>query len=188
LLVVFGLGNPGDRYQGTRHNVGKEVTASLAGRLGLAMRPGRGDFYRAHHPERDIHFIVPTTYVNDSGRAARQALESLEARPEDLLAVCDDFNLPLGSLRIRKRGSEGGHNGLASIIYHLDTQDFPRLRMGVGPLPEGADWADFVLAGFSGAEDEDLSRMKEDAARAVLDIAGSGLDAAMNTYNRRVEP
>jgi PTH1 family peptidyl-tRNA hydrolase len=188
LLVVFGLGNPGDRYQGTRHNVGKEVAGSIAGRLGLKLVPGRGDFYRAHDPERDVHLIIPTTYVNESGRAARQAIYSLGAHPEDLLAVCDDFNLPLGSLRIRKRGSDGGHNGLASIIYHLDTRDFPRLRMGVGPLPEGTDWADFVLSGFAGAETEEVLKMKEEAAGAVLDIAGSGLDAAMNTYNRRVEP
>ena len=114
--MVFGLGNPGDRYQGTRHNVGKEVMGSLAGRLGLRLLPGRGDFYGAHDPERNIHLIVPTTYVNNSGTAASRALESLGARPDELLAVCDDFNLPLGSLRIRKRGSEGGHNGLASII------------------------------------------------------------------------
>ena len=185
--MVFGLGNPGDRYQGTRHNVGKEVAGSLAGRLGLELVPGRGDFCRAHDPERDIHFIVPTTYVNDSGRAACQALECLGAQPGELLVVCDDFNLPLGSLRIRKRGSEGGHNGLSSIIYQLDTQDFPRLRMGVGPLPPGRDWADFVLAGFTGAEADDVRKMKEEAAQAVLDIAGSGLDAAMNTYNRRAE-
>jgi len=188
LLVVFGLGNPGDRYQGTRHNVGMEVAGSLARRLGIELLPGRGDFYCAGNADRDIHLIVPTTYVNDSGRAASQALESLGARPDELLVVCDDFNLPLGSLRIRKRGSEGGHNGLASIIYHLDTREFPRLRMGVGPLPEGTDWADFVLASFTGAEADDVGKMKEEAARAVLDIASSGLDAAMNTYNRRVEP
>jgi PTH1 family peptidyl-tRNA hydrolase len=188
LLVVFGLGNPGDRYQGTRHNVGMEVAGSLARQLGIELLPGRGDFYGAHYPKRDIHLIVPATFVNNSGRAASQALESLGARPDELLAVCDDFNLPLGSLRIRKQGSDGGHNGLASIIYQLDTQDFPRLRMGVGPLPEGTDWADFVLSAFTGAETDDVVKMKEEAARAVLEIARSGLDAAMNTYNRRVEP
>lgn len=188
MLVVFGLGNPGDRYQGTRHNVGKEVMGSLVGRLGLELLPGRGDFYCAYDPERDIHFIVPATFVNDSGTAASQALESLGARPAELLVVCDDFNLPLGSLRIRKRGSEGGHNGLSSIIYQLGTQDFPRLRMGVGPLPPGVEWADFVLARFAGPETDDVRKMKEEAALAVLDIAGSGLDAAMNTYNKRIEP
>jgi PTH1 family peptidyl-tRNA hydrolase len=187
LLVVFGLGNPGDRYQGTRHNVGKEVMGSLAGRLGLEFLPGRGDFYGAHDPERDVHLIVPATYVNDSGKAASQVLESLGSVPEQLLVVCDDFNLPLGSMRIRKRGSDGGHNGLSSIIYQLGTQDFPRLRLGVGPLPPGTDWAEFVLSSFNSSEADDVREMKEEAARAVLDIAGSGLDAAMNTYNRRAE-
>ncbi|MGD8627789.1 MAG: aminoacyl-tRNA hydrolase [bacterium] len=188
MLLVFGLGNPGDRYRGTRHNVGKEVLGSILRRLGLELRPGRGDFYRAHDPDRDIHLVVPTTYVNDSGIAASQALESLDARPAELLVLCDDFNLPLGCLRIRKRGSEGGHNGLSSIIYQLGTQDFPRLRMGVGPLPSGVDWADFVLARFTGEEADAAGKMKEEAVQAVLDIAGSGLDAAMNTYNRRIEP
>jgi PTH1 family peptidyl-tRNA hydrolase len=188
LLVAFGLGNPGDHYEGTRHNVGKEVLGRLAGQLGLELLPGVGDFCGAHDPERDLYFIVPTTFVNTSGQAASQVLESLGARPDQLLVLCDDVNLPLGTLRIRKRGSEGGHNGLASVIYQLGTQDFPRLRMGVGPLPEEEDRADFVLARFTGDEMEDVRKMKEDAGRAVLDIAISGLDTAMNTYNRRVEP
>ena len=188
MLVAFGLGNPGGRYTGTRHNVGKEVIGSLAEQLGLKLKPGRGDFHCAHDPERDIDLIVPTIFVNNNGTAASRVLESLGARPDQLLVVCDDFNLPLGTLRIRKRGSEGGHNGLSSIIYHLGTQDFPRLRIGVGPLPAGTDWADFVLARFTADETDDILKMKEEAARAVLDIAGSGLDAAMNTYNRRTEP
>jgi len=187
-LVAFGLGNPGDRYEGTRHNVGKEVIGGLAGQLGLELLAGRGDFYSAHDPEKDLHFIVPTTFVNASGKAASQVLESLGARPEQLLVVCDDFNLPFGTLRIRKRGSEGGHNGLSSVIYQLGTQDFPRLRIGVGPLPEETDWADFALARFTGDEKENVRTVKEEAGRAVLHIAASGLDAAMNTYNRRAEP
>ncbi len=188
MLVAFGLGNPGDRYQATRHNIGKEVVGQLAEKLGLRLKPGRGDFFGAHDPERDLHLIVPTTYVNTSGIAASQVLRLLGTAPGELLVLCDDFNLPLGILRIRKQGSEGGHNGLASVIYELGTQDFPRLRMGVGPLPPGTGWADFLLSRFAGGEAEEVKRMKEEAAGAVLDIAASGLDAAMNKYNRRVEP
>lgn len=188
MLVAFGLGNPGDRYEGTRHNIGKEVMGGLAERLGLRLLPGNGDFFSAHDPREDLYLIVPTTFVNISGNSASRVLEILGARPDELLVVCDDFNLPFGTLRIRKRGSEGGHNGLSSIIYQLGTQEFPRLRIGVGPLPAGTDRADFVLAKFTEDEMEAARTAKEEAGRAVLDIAASGPDAAMNTYNRRVNP
>jgi PTH1 family peptidyl-tRNA hydrolase len=187
LLVACGLGNPGVRFTGTRHNIGKETVVGLAEQRGLRLKPARGRYHVARDPQRGLRLVVPTTYMNDSGRSARQVLEELHAGPGDLLAVCDDFNLPLGTLRIRKRGSDGGHNGLASMIYQLETEDFPRLRIGVGPVPEGIDPADFVLAPFESEEREAAGRLSEIAGDAVLAIVAEGLDDAMNRFNRMHE-
>jgi len=187
LVVAFGLGNPGDRYDHTRHNVGKEVIASLVRTLGLPLKPGRGEFVYARGPARDLGLVVPTTYVNLSGVSAAEALEFFGAELGRFLVVCDDFSLPLGAIRIRKKGSDGGHNGLASIIYHLASQDFPRLRLGVGPLPADTDPAEFVLSRFAADEMAAVERLKQDAVEALLAVAASGLEHAMNTYNRKTD-
>lgn len=188
MLVVLGLGNPGNAYRGTRHNVGKEVVRSLVEELGLRARPGRGDYNYAKDPSRDLLLVVPTTYMNTSGRAAGQVLEHFGAAVADLLAVCDDFALPLGSLRIRKQGSDGGHNGLASIIGDLGSQDFPRLRVGIGPLPAGAVWSDFVLSRFEPSEEPPVAEALSAAREAVLAIAAVGVERAQNLYNARCSP
>jgi PTH1 family peptidyl-tRNA hydrolase len=185
LVVAFGLGNPGEGYDLTRHNIGKEVVTDLVRRLGLSLKPGKGDFVYARDPSRDLVLVVPTNYVNLSGVSAAEALDSLREDRQGFLAVCDDFNLPLGTIRIRKKGSDGGHNGLASIIYHLASLEFPRLRLGIGPVPPGTVPADFVLSRFTAGESAVVRRLKHDAAEALLAIAASGLEIAMNTYNRR---
>ena len=187
MVVAFGLGNPGDRYDHTRHNVGKEVIADLIRRLGLSLKPGKGEFAYARDPARDLVLVLPTTYVNLSGVSAAGALDFFRADRESLLVVCDDFNLPLGAIRIRKRGSDGGHNGLGSIIYQLASMEFPRLRLGVGPVPPDTDPADFVLSRFTGGEEAHVEQLKNEAADALIAIATSGLEHAMNTYNRKVD-
>lgn len=186
MVVVFGLGNPGARYDLTRHNIGKEVVEDLIRQEGLSPGPGRGRFLYACRPARDLCLVLPTTYVNLSGVSAVEALDFLGADPADLLVVFDDFSLPLGSIRIRKKGSDGGHNGLASIIYQTASEAFPRLRLGIGPLPQGVDPADFVLSGFEADEREKVRTLKEAAVEAVLAVASAGLDEAMNKYNKRV--
>lgn len=183
--MVLGLGNPGGQYDGTRHNVGKEVVSALAEGLRLRALPGRGEFTWARDPSRDLVLVAPTTYVNTTGRAVRQALEQFGARIEDLLIVCDDFALPLGAVRLRKRGSDGGHNGLASVIYEIQSEDFARLRVGIGPLPEGADSAEFVLSPFGPGEREAVVGAKALARQAVMTVLQGGMDRAMNTYNVR---
>jgi len=188
LLVVLGLGNPGNAYRGTRHNLGKEVVGSLVDELGLRARPGKGEYSFAEDRSRDLLLVIPTTYMNISGRAAAQALEHFGAAAPDLLAVCDDFALPLGTLRIRKQGSDGGHNGLASIIYHLGSEDFPRLRMGVGPVPAGVVWTDFVLSAFEPSEAPLAVQVVSTAREAVLAVAASGVEAAQNRYNVTPSP
>jgi PTH1 family peptidyl-tRNA hydrolase len=187
LLVAFGLGNPGDRYDRTRHNVGKEVITRLIRSLGLSIKPGRGEFAYARDPARDLGLVIPATYVNLSGICAVEALRFFCADQGELLAVCDDFNLPLGAVRIRKKGSDGGHNGLASIIYHLVSPEFPRLRIGIGPLPPDTGRADFVLSRFTAGEEAVIEQAKQDAAEAVLAVATAGLDHAMNAFNRKVD-
>jgi PTH1 family peptidyl-tRNA hydrolase len=187
LLVAFGLGNPGDRYDGTRHNLGKEVIRTLIDELHLAAKSGRGSYRYADDRSRDLSLVVPTTYVNTSGICARQVIEHFGIALEEFLVVCDDFSLPLGTIRIRKKGSDGGHNGLASIIYRLGSEGFARLRLGVGPLPQGMEAADFVLSRFGPADDATVRTLKQSAREALLAIADGGIDSAMNTYNRRID-
>ena len=187
MLVALGLGNPEVRYEGTRHNLGKEVVCSLIERLRLRAMPGRGDYRYAQEPSKELVLVVPTTYVNLSGRAAVRALDEFGAGIDDLLVVCDDFSLPLGTLRLRPQGSDGGHNGLASIIYDLGSEAFGRLRIGIGPLPEGCEAADFVLGRFSAPEAAALEKARVLACEAVLTVAGEGMEAAMNAYNRKGE-
>jgi PTH1 family peptidyl-tRNA hydrolase len=186
LVVAFGLGNPGGRYDLTRHNIGKEVVEDLIRQERLSPGPGRGRFLYACRSAEDLCLVLPTTFVNSSGASVVEALDFLGAGPADLLVVFDDFSLPLGSIRIRKKGSGGGHNGLASIIYQLESETFPRLRLGIGPLPPGVDPADFVLSRFEADEQENVRRLKEEAVEAVLAVASMGVDGAMNKYNKRV--
>jgi PTH1 family peptidyl-tRNA hydrolase len=187
LLVALGLGNPDGRYSSTRHNLGKEIISDLAEKLHIALNAGRGNFHFGLDETRDFCLAVSTVYMNVSGVSARQVVEQMGIEPQDLLVVCDDFNLPLGAVRIRKRGSDGGHNGLASIIYQLATEDFPRLRLGIGPVPAGTDPADFVLSEFARNEREAVNRLKELASEALLAIVAGGIDKAMNTFNRKAE-
>jgi PTH1 family peptidyl-tRNA hydrolase len=187
LVVAVGLGNPGDRYQATRHNLGKGVISDLSGKLSIPLVAGKGSFQLGIDEARELCLATLTTYMNTSGVGVRQVVERLGVRPEDLLVVCDDFYLPLGTIRIRKRGSDGGHNGLASIIYQLATEEFPRLRLGVGPVPPGLVPADFVLSEFAREEQETVRRLSELAVEAVISIASDGIDAAMNAFNRKVE-
>jgi len=188
LLVVLGLGNPGDLYRGTRHNLGKEIASSLAQELGLRARPGKGDYHFARDDSRDLLLVIPTIYMNVSGRAAAQALDHFGAAPGDLLVVCDDFALPLGALRIRRQGSDGGHNGLASVIAELGTQDIARLRVGVGPVPAGELWTDFVLSRFDRSQEARVAEAVSSAREAVLSIGAVGVERAQNLYNARCSP
>lgn len=186
MAAVLGLGNRGDRYSGTRHNIGKNTVIDLINRLGLRLEPGRGEFAFARDPSRDLVLAFNTGYVNVSGISAVDVVEHFELTYEDLLVVCDDFNLPFGTLRIRRSGGDGGHNGLSCIIAAFGSEEFPRLRIGIGPLPNGVDAADFVLSEFSRKETACLSQFREAAGEALLTVFREGLERAMNMYNRRV--
>jgi len=185
-LIVL-LGNPGDRYTATRHNIGWWVGDVLAERRRMKFKPGQGDYYIAEGRVggQKARLMKATTYMNESGRAVAQYSSWFELFPEDLIVVTDDIDLPLGQIRIRARGSSGGHNGLASVIEHVGSEAIARCRCGVGPVPPEGDAADFVLDPF-GAEELIIARqMAASAADAVETMVARGVSVAANTYNRK---
>ncbi len=186
-IVVVGLGNPGTEYEATRHNVGFEVVEILASRWKKPFRPARGEYMAAHASisGRSVVLVKPLTYMNNSGIAVEEVLAAQQVGPDALLVVLDDIALPLGALRIRQSGSDGGHNGLYSIMYQLGTDAFARLRCGVGPAEKPAKdaMADFVLSRFAADELATAEAMIGRAADAVQEVIGSGLPAAMNVFN-----
>ena len=185
-LVVVGLGNPGAGYDGTRHNLGFLVVDELSRRHGIAVT--RSKFSALWGQGRlggeQVVLVKPQTYMNLSGDAVQPLARFFQAPPARVLVVCDDFSIDLGALRLRAKGSDGGHNGLKSLIARLGTQEFPRLRMGMGPLPPHFDVADFVLSRFARADHEAVQQLVQRAADAVECFAEHGLDTTMNRFNR----
>lgn len=185
IRIVIGLGNPGARYRGTRHNIGWEaLTALLEGRATRRRHFDGGELVEADLAGRPVAFLRPTTYMNRSGGPVRRCLAAESAAPQAALVVCDDYALPLGAIRTRRRGSDGGHNGLASIFGALGTTEVPRMRLGVGAPPPGEDPADHVLAPFAAGEEERVEDLLVRAAAAIGTAVEEGLDAAMNRFNR----
>jgi len=186
MRLIVGLGNPGSRYENTRHNVGFWVVDSLAKKHGL--RLDRQGFYswlvEGTLAGEKVLLLKPQTYMNESGRAVAAALNYYHLAPGDLTVVCDDLDLPLGRLRLRGRGSSGGHNGLKSIIAWLGSEEFPRLRIGLGRPPAEMDPADFVLSPFAPPEWEIIKEAVQEAVQALETMLTDGLEKAMNLYNR----
>ena len=185
ITILLGLGNIGEKYEATRHNLGFEVIAHLLDKFKLSLKTGSGEFGLVEKEINDNRLIiaVPTTYMNRSGFAADALLHEYQLDPSRLLVIVDDFNLPLGKIRLRTSGSDGGHNGLASIIETLETEDFPRLRLGVGPISEGADQVDFVLGKFEQNQFEVVKKMIQTASDAALLVSQKGIEEAMTRYN-----
>lgn len=185
--IIILLGNPGRRYELTRHNFGWWVGDVLAIQRRVDFKPGWGRFYYAESvdPGPSCILVKPTTYMNLSGHVLPELSERLEVTSERLITVADDFALPLGQIRIRSGGSDGGHNGLASLIEVLQSDQFTRVRCGVGPIPDTIDPAEFVLAPFAENELSLAREMAERAAAAVQMILTDGVSAAANTYNRK---
>ncbi|QBS37147.1 aminoacyl-tRNA hydrolase [Thermaerobacter sp. FW80] len=183
--IVVGLGNPGPEYEGTRHNVGFAVVDALARRLRAAdWRRGFASLWvEASWRDEPVVLLKPQTYMNRSGEAVRQVVGAWRVAPGDLLVVYDDMDLPLGHLRLRPRGSAGGHRGVASIIAALGRDDFPRLRVGIGRPPRGVDAADYVLAPFAPMERPLVEAAVRRAVEAILAVLAAGLERAMSRYN-----
>lgn len=184
--LLVGLGNPGAEYEGTRHNVGFAVIDALAERGRIALRyDGRADAYlgEGRLRGRPVMLVKPQTYMNRSGDAVQHLAKRWGVGPEAIFVIYDDINLPLGTLRLRERGSAGGHNGIQDIIDQLGTDAFPRLRIGIGSAFERGQQANYVLSPFGAAEQEQAA----DAIRRARDAAGTfvtdGLTTAMNRFN-----
>jgi len=184
--IVVGIGNKGDRYLDTRHNIGFCVIDALIRRCETVAKKKlrHADIVECRTPDATTAvYAKPSTYVNLSGKAVRELLEVASLPLSACLVIVDDLNLPLGELRFRRRGTDGGHKGLQSIIAEAGA-DFPRIRIGIGPLPQGAARVDFVLGVFDERDrivkDESVVR----AAEAVLYCMKNGIDAAMNRFNK----
>lgn len=186
VVAIFGLGNPGAQYVDTRHNIGFMVIDLLVRRHSFSVEKSNKniELYRGRIFDYDVYLGKPLTYMNLSGQAARPVLQLRKIPRESMLVVTDDFSLPLGRQRLRADGSAGGHNGLKSLIAELGSQVFPRLKVGIGPVPERWDPADFVLGKFSSAEAEPLSAALVRSADCVELWLKEGIQAAMNLYNR----
>lgn len=185
MKLIAGLGNPGRAYEGTRHNVGFDVLEILARRCGSPPRRSRfqGEFAQVTLRGSPAILLWPLTWMNLSGASVLAARDFYKIPAADILVVCDDFQLPVERLRIRTSGSGGGQKGLADILGRLGTESVPRLRVGVGPLPEGWTAVDFVLGRFTTAQKPAIDVALERAADAVEEWAGAGIEAAMNRYN-----
>lgn len=196
--LVVGLGNPGQRYEGTPHNIGSESIASLATDLGLTLNkrsqqafwntarlPAKTDGFISTPDETVIlHLARPAMYMNECGRSVRSLVEARNVELSHLLVVWDHMDLPLGQLRMRPSGGTGGHKGMRSIIGHLGTRDFPRLCVGVGRPPGRMDPAAYVLRRFSKAELADsVEPLKARVGEAVVYWLRNGIEAAMNQFN-----
>jgi PTH1 family peptidyl-tRNA hydrolase len=186
-LLVFGLGNPGVKYAGTRHNIGFDIVDRLCA-VDTLVSPSKTyceadcRMMACGPAKKPVLFVKPLTYMNLSGGAVSALIRKYGLTAADCLVVVDDFNIPLGKIRFRKDGSPGGHNGLKSISAAIGS-DYPRLRVGIGPLPAGISIIDFVLGRFDSGEREEVDEVVKIAAAAVDFMIENGVDTAMNRYN-----
>lgn len=189
MKVILGLGNPGPEYTQTRHNVGFLVADVLARRHHIRLDTRRHQSRLGEGCIDDTPVIIakPQTYMNLSGRAAAGLVYRYHLSPADVIVICDDLHLELGRLRVRASGSAGGHNGLKSIIAELGSNEFPRVRVGVGGATDG-EWIDHVLGEFTTAERPLIAEAVERAADAVEMLLSEGPEAAASRFNRKNQP
>ena len=187
MKIIVGLGNPGVQYANTPHSVGFEAVEAIAASIGAAWELKKSYnalLARGTFAGQSVLLVKPQTYMNLSGEAVIQAAKFYKISPEHIIVVSDEVAMPIGKLRIRKSGSAGGHNGLKNIIQHLGTQDFPRIRMGVGAAPHpDYDMADWVLSTFKNKDAEDMQALAERVSKAVQCYIIEGPDRAMNKFN-----
>jgi PTH1 family peptidyl-tRNA hydrolase len=185
VFALIGLGNPGRRYENTRHNIGYLIIDHFASMDKIPFKAGKGDYYYKDMNVEGSRILVakPTSYMNNSGLVTKQILDYFPLSVSDLLIVCDDFNLPFGTIRYRPNGTDGGHNGLKSIIYHLHTDDFNRFRFGIGT--EFSDAASYVLDKFSKNELTQLKTLLPISTNGIKMWIKHGIESTMNNFNRQ---
>lgn len=187
MYIIAGLGNPSSQYRGSRHNVGFEVIDRLADRYHIDVTAKKFKALTGNGviEGQKVILVKPQTFMNLSGESLREVMNFYKTDISQLIVVYDDINLALGQLRIRGKGSAGGHNGMKNIILNCGSQDFPRVRLGVGEKPVGMDLADYVLSRFWGEEKRQIEEGFLEAADAVCMLLREGLEAAMNRYNQK---
>lgn len=186
LYIIAGLGNPGQRYDNTRHNVGFDAVDTLASKYGISISKLK---YKALYGEgtiegRRVLLVKPQTFMNLSGESIRDIVEWYKVPMERLIVIYDDVDLEPGKIRVRPKGSSGTHNGMRNIIYLLQKDDFPRVRIGIGKAPPDWELADYVLSKYSPADRKIADEGIERAAGATVELLKNGVDSAMNKYNK----
>ena len=190
MKVIVGLGNPGTKYAGTRHNIGFDTVTALADKYSIKLKDKKfnGLIGEGFIEDEKVMLVQPQTYMNLSGECVGLIAGFYKLDAEDIIVICDDINLDTGRLRIRAKGSAGGHNGLKNIIAHLGTEAFPRIRIGVGEKTEGWDLADYVLARFSGEDEAAMRKAIKNAVGAIETWISYDIGKAMNLYNVNPNP
>lgn len=185
MKLIVGLGNPTDKYEGTRHNVGFEVIDRIADEYGIGLDTikHKGMYGKGKLDGQTVILLKPMTYMNLSGESISAVAAYYKIEPCDIIVIYDDINLDVGRLRVRGKGSAGGHNGIKNMIAHLHTEEFPRVRIGVGMKPPKMDLADYVLSRFSKEEQERMEEGYDRAVKAVAMLVKDELEQAMNEYN-----
>ena len=187
MYLIAGLGNPEKRYAATRHNDGFEAAFRVHEKENFPSEHGKFQAMVSLGKigNESVALIRPMTYMNLSGRAVRETMNYYQIPPENVIVIYDDVSLPFGTIRVRRGGSAGGHNGMKNIIAEIGSQAFPRVRIGVGEKPEGWDLADYVLSHFTKEEIEQISRTIDEAADAAISIITNGVEKTMNIYNTK---
>ena len=191
MYIIVGLGNPDKKYMNTRHNIGFDVIDAIAEKNDIVVgeKKHKAVIGKGIVAGQKAVLVKPLTYMNLSGESVRSVIDFYKVdEKSELIVISDDINLDMGQMRIRKRGSDGGHNGLKNIILHLGHDEFIRVRMGVGEKPPGMDLADYVLCHYFKEEREAMNESARNAAMAIETIVTQGPDAAMNKYNARKRP
>ncbi|MFT4145265.1 MAG: aminoacyl-tRNA hydrolase [Mobilitalea sp.] len=187
MYIIVGLGNPTGKYQATRHNIGWDAITRISDdyRISLDTKKHKAICGKGSIEGEKVVLAQPITYMNLSGESVRELMDFYKVTPSEIIIIYDDISLEVGQLRIRKKGSAGGHNGIKSIISHLGTDEFPRIKVGVGDKPKDWDLADYVLSRFQAAEQLTIREALKDTSDACKMIITAGIDAAMNQYNRK---
>lgn len=186
MKLIIGLGNPGKEYEKTRHNTGFMVIDRVAKLLNTSIDQNKfkGLYTKLKYKGEDVILLKPHTYMNLSGESVRQAMDFFKIKQEDILVIYDDMDMPVGKLRLRQTGSAGGHNGMKNIILLTGSQNFNRIRVGIGRHPY-MKVVDYVLSKFTNDELSDIEKGIEDASKAVMDYLDNGFLHAMNHFNQR---
>lgn len=187
MKVIVGLGNPGKKYENTRHNVGFAAIDYIAEKEGININTGKHKALvgTGYIDGVKVLLVKPQTFMNLSGESLRPIMDFYKLEPEDFLVIFDDIDLDVGRIRVRRKGSAGGHNGMKSIISHLGSMEFPRIKIGVGAKPAGYDLADYVLGHFTRTDQEILEERFEDVYDAAKLIVGDDITEAMNRHNKK---